>query len=251
MRFVRGETEGGARCLSAINIRTESVYSDFANRAREEARVAQDQAWRAKAKEEHPILGRLASAISPKEVVRPEPQHITAWKTGAVGEQQMGLLLGKWAASGHGIVLHDRRKPGSKANIDHIAVAPSAIYVIDSKRYEGKVEVLDVGGWFSTDLRLKVRGRDQTKLVTAMAAQVEAVTSVLASAWPRDVRPSVTGLLCFIDSTWGWFAKPSKLHDVIVAWPAATIEILDRPGPWEPAEVADIGAALASALRPA
>lgn len=39
------------------------------DRARRQARVAQDnKAWRAKAKREHPVLGRIASAITPKEV---------------------------------------------------------------------------------------------------------------------------------------------------------------------------------------
>jgi hypothetical protein len=35
----------------------------------------------------------------------------------------------------------DRRIRRSRANIDHIAVASSGIWVIDAKRYNGKVEV--------------------------------------------------------------------------------------------------------------
>lgn len=221
------------------------------DRARQEARVADDQARREKAKAEHPILGRIASAIVPKEVVSPEPQHITAWKTGAEGEQRVGARLDGWAADGGGVVLHDRRKPGSKANIDHIAVAPSGIYVIDAKRYEGKVEAVDVGGWFRTDIRLKVAGRDRTKLTGGVADQVAAVSSVLAEAWPGEVRTSVHGVPCFIESHWAWLAKPFKVNDVIVAWPAATVEILERPGPWTSAEVAEIGSALGAALRSA
>lgn len=49
----------------------------------------------------------------------------------------------------------------------------------------------------------------------------------------------------------GWLARPFKVNDVVVVWPAATVAILDRRGPWGPAEVAEIGSALAAALRPA
>ena len=38
-------------------------------------------------------------------------------------------------------MLHDRRIPGTRANIDHIAVASSAVWVIDAKRYNGKLAV--------------------------------------------------------------------------------------------------------------
>jgi hypothetical protein len=31
--------------------------------------------------------------------------------------------------------------PGSRANIDHIAVAPSGVFVIDAKRYKRRIEV--------------------------------------------------------------------------------------------------------------
>jgi hypothetical protein len=35
-------------------------------------------------------------------------------------------------------VLHDRRIPGTQANIDHIAITSTGIYVIDAKRHVGK-----------------------------------------------------------------------------------------------------------------
>jgi Nuclease-related domain. len=36
-------------------------------------------------------------------------------------------------------VVHDRRIPRSRANIDHIVIAPRGIYVIDTKHYKQKL----------------------------------------------------------------------------------------------------------------
>jgi len=36
-------------------------------------------------------------------------------------------------------ILHDRRIPGSRANIDHIVVAPSGVWIIDAKRYSDQL----------------------------------------------------------------------------------------------------------------
>ena len=44
--------------------------------------------------------------------------------------------------------------PGSRANIDHVAITRSGVFVIDAKNYTGKVQKIDKGGWFSIDLRL-------------------------------------------------------------------------------------------------
>jgi hypothetical protein len=58
-------------------------------------------------------------------------------------------------------VLHDRRIPRTRANIDHIAVTRSgAVWAIDAKNYRGKVQRVDKGGWFATDERLYVGSRD-------------------------------------------------------------------------------------------
>jgi len=34
--------------------------------------------------------------------------------------------------------LHDRRIPPTKANIDHIVIAPTGVYIIDAKNYTGR-----------------------------------------------------------------------------------------------------------------
>jgi hypothetical protein len=70
-------------------------------------------------------------------------------------------------------VLHDRRVPGSKANIDHLSVGPAGVFVIDAKQYSGALEKRDLRGWFRVDERLYVAGRDRTKLVEGVAGQAD------------------------------------------------------------------------------
>jgi len=38
--------------------------------------------------------------------------------------------------------LHDRRIPPTRANIDHIVIAPTGVYVIDAKNYAGRAQLL-------------------------------------------------------------------------------------------------------------
>ena len=89
-------------------------------------------------------------------------------------------------------MLHDRRMPHSRANIDHIAVAASGVYVIDAKRYRGKIKVLKP--LFGAQ-KLRIAGRDRTKLVDGLGNQVAVVKAALV-----DVAPDapVRGCLCFV-----------------------------------------------------
>jgi hypothetical protein len=89
-------------------------------------------------------------------------------------------------------MLHDRRMPHSRANIDHIALAPSGVYVIDTKRYKGKIRVHRP--LFGAP-KLKIGGRDQTRLLDGLAKQVAAVRAALADA---AIDIPVRGCLCFV-----------------------------------------------------
>lgn len=208
---------------------------------------AQREFERLKAKREtgirlrHPRLGGLILALSE------DPQTTTAWAKGAVGERKLGAGLDSLVEAGV-VAIHDRRIPGTKANIDHLAVTPSGVWVIDAKRYKGQVTKKDVGGLFSTDVRLYVGRRDCTKLVTAMAKQVAAVRKALGAEWTEvPVRPA----LCFVDAEWGWFAKPFELAGVLVTWPKAARERLARPGPYAPEGIEAIAAVLEQRLMSA
>lgn len=136
-------------------------------------------------RERHPHLGNLLLRF------QSPPASEVAWNTGASGEQALAAHLAKRCPDV--IVLHDRRIPGSRANIDHLAVAPSGVYVIDAKRYKGKIEVRKP---FFGETRLLIAGRDKTKLVEGLTRQREAVRAALAEAVPAM---SVHACFCFLN----------------------------------------------------
>ncbi len=127
-----------------------------------------------------------------------EPQSTRAWAEGAAGERDLAEALAKV----EGIrALHDRRMPGTRANIDHIVVAPAGVFVIDAKRYEGLIRIRGVGGLLKHEQRLYVGGRDCSKLAAHMGWQVETVAGALGAA-RLDPTPPIIPVLCFVHGQW-------------------------------------------------
>jgi hypothetical protein len=179
-----------------------------------------------------------------------EPQSTRAWAVGARGEQALGAFLEELHDGHKTFVLHDRRIPRSRANVDHLVIAAGGIFVIDAKRYEGKVRRVDKGGFFSLDERLYVGRRDCTKLVARMAKQVAAVRSALNPTLVDEAVPIIP-VLCFVASEWALFARPFQLGGVWVEWPKSLRERIRRGGSLEPDHVASIARQLSESLRPA
>ncbi|MFL5899754.1 MAG: nuclease-related domain-containing protein, partial [Solirubrobacterales bacterium] len=136
-----------------------------------------------KTRDAHPHLGGLLLKL------QAPPQSEKSWETGAVGEEALGAHLA--ARCPDAVVMHDRGMPGSRANIDHIAVAPSGVFVIDSKRYKGRIEVRKP---LFRDAVLVIKGRKRTKLVEGLGRQVQAVEKGLAIV-EQDL--AVHGCFCF------------------------------------------------------
>lgn len=61
------------------------------------------------------------------------------WARGAAGEQATAALLARLAPS-RWTVLHDLAVPGSRANIDHLVIGPTGLWVVDTKAFRGRVE---------------------------------------------------------------------------------------------------------------
>ena len=65
-------------------------------------------------------------------------EHARSWQRGADGERHTARLLDRLTRDGY-VVLHDLAMPGSQANVDHVVIGPSGVFVIDSKQWTGHV----------------------------------------------------------------------------------------------------------------
>jgi hypothetical protein len=138
------------------------------------------------------------------------PQSISAWGIGARGEE---LLAAALAAVPGLIVLHDRRVPATRGNIDHIVISPAGVFVVDAKHYEGMIEIRNYGWFFRPDPRLTVGRRDKSNLARDMGWQVDAVKKALGDAG-IDPMPPITPVLCFVDGRWPMFHPPEQFEGV-------------------------------------
>jgi len=186
--------------------------------------------------------GRLAGVV---KFLSDDPQSTRAWAKGSEGERRLAAHLLK-SVGDRAVLLHDRKVPGSRANIDHLAIAASGVWVIDAKHYKGSVEQRDVGGWFKTDKRLYVAGRDRTKIAEGLGWQIDAVQRALGEA-----SAPINAALCFIEAEWKLFAKPFQQNGVWVTWAKKLAEMIAEPGPLTPEGVTDVADRLATALPPA
>jgi Nuclease-related domain len=166
-----------------------------------------------------------------------DPQTATAWKKGADGEARAGSRLTE-LLEGSGVrLLHDRRMPGSRsANIDHIAIGPGGITVIDTKNNHGKVRVQRVGGLFSERRdTLTIAGRDKIKHIDGVERQMAAVVSLLPQ--PDGDAIDIRGALCFADVDGLPLLRHLSARNVIVDGPRSTAKLASRPGPLTPEQV--------------
>lgn len=192
----------------------------------------------------HPIIGGALLALFD------EPQHTRAWAAGAKGERAVGQTLDGLANRGV-VTLHDRRIPGTKANIDHIAIASSGIYVIDTKyREKGRVAKRPDGPiWNRSPGRLYVGGRNATSLVGKMAGQVSAVMAALEAVPGARVVP-IQPMLVFVNAEWGYFSSPFDLAGVWVGPRKAMAKTVGGPGPMGTAGIEILKQAIATQLVP-
>lgn len=127
-----------------------------------------------------------------------EPQSIRAWQQGARGEVRSAERFAKQLDDHNARLLHDRRVPGhGMANIDHIAIGPAGVLVIDSKTHRGRVRTEWVGGLLAPRRQiLLIDGRDQTPLIDGVERQVDYVRDALGSV-DEEEAVLVRGVLCF------------------------------------------------------
>lgn len=180
-----------------------------------ERRKAKDEA---RLRQKWGRFGGIAVALSD------EKQTTKAWATGAVGEERLGARLDALSSAGI-VALHDRRIPGSRANIDHIVITAAGVWVVDAKRYKGRPELAVEGGLFRPRVeKVVVGGRDCSSLVDGVLKQVDVVLGVVS-----DV--PVTGALCFVEADWPLIGGLFTTRGVHVLWPKRLAKLLTEEPP--------------------
>jgi hypothetical protein len=154
------------------------------------------------------------------------PRHETAFHRGDLGEKAVAESLEQGTAGMPTTLLHNRRIPGRRGDIDHIAVTPTGIYVIDAKAIKGKVSIARplLGAE-----KLLISGRNRTNLIDGLDRQVAVVAAVLSSRGRPDV--PVRGVLCFTKADLPLFSTLT-MRGHLLLYRKALVKRLKADGPW-------------------
>lgn len=100
-------------------------------------------------------------------------RHAARWAAGAEGERRTGRRLASLDRDGW-TILHDRAIPGSRANLDHLAISPDGVVIVpDTKRWSARWPVTVHGG------RLYHGDRDVTDRLAGLRHEADTVSRVL------------------------------------------------------------------------
>lgn len=195
---------------------------ELASRAsRRAARLREDQA-----------MGEGAD-VAVAEQLRQAERRLRTYSQGAEGERLVAQALGFLERYGW-VSLHDVHWPGRpKANIDHIAVGPGGVVVIDAKNWTGEVAVRDGV--------LRQNGYSRERETTSAATATTAVAARLAAAHRSAVHP----VLCLVAQD----VEPVVLGQTTVVGRSALVEhLVSLPLRLSAYEVADVARFLATDL---
>jgi hypothetical protein len=84
------------------------------------------------------LVGVAAAALVAWRVRFRTSEQARTWQRGAHGERHTARLLDRLTCDGY-VVFHDLAVPDSPANVDHLVIGPSGVFVIDSKQWTGQV----------------------------------------------------------------------------------------------------------------
>jgi len=186
-------------------------------------------------------FGRFAGVV---KFLVDDPQSTRAWAKGSEGERILAEALTRRIGD-RAVLLHDRKIPRSSANIDHLAIASSGVWIIDAKKYSGRLQRRDKGGWRTIDYHVYANGRDRTKLVAGLHRQEVVVRTALG-----DIEVPIHTALCFIDAEWDFFLKPFRVEGVWVTYGKKLAEMIAVSGPLSDDEVLQVANVLDAALVP-
>ena len=230
------------RCIECPRTTVDPVDLGVAGRS------ARDRHEALEARRQAAITERWGTGLASKVVraLSVEPQSTRAWAIGAAGEEQLASELAQvpdlW-------ILNDRRVPRTRGNIDHILVSSAGVFVVDAKNNKGQIGIRDRGGFFRSDQRLTIGGRDCSSMADKMEWQVEAVRS--AMIFRRIERlPSIVPVLCFLSVEWPVFRPPESFRGVRLESHRSLKRLVANGNALGADEAAAVAAALSIELPP-
>lgn len=140
----------------------------------------------------------------------------SSWRKGAEGEESVGRILEELSQDRGFITIHDRLIPGSVANIDHIVVTSSKVFVVDAKKYAGKIDFGKLlAPYFGGNAIIKIKGRNSNHLLEGVKKQVRIVEQLLAKA---GIDIQVQGVLAFVEANWDmvYMTRPRSINGVLL-----------------------------------
>lgn len=150
-----------------------------------------------------------------------------AWSAGAEGERLVAAAIGDVARYGW-TALHDLHWPGRpKANLDHVALGPGGVILIDAKNWSGDVTVADG--------RLRQNGFDRTSQIESVAA---ASADLCAELAPQH-RSAVRAVICLASQD--VLPTDSSFGVIIVGRSHLPALLASLPLRLSPFDVADVG----------
>jgi hypothetical protein len=187
----------------------------------------------------HPRLGRLLLALTDA------PQHEVAFRRGEAAEKAVADDIERRTADGPAIRLDNRRMPGGRGDIDHLVVAASGVFVVDTKDWAGSVRI--DRSMFEPP-KLLIDGRDRSRMIDGLERQVAAVRTALDEVGRSDV--SVQGALCFTRADLP-LHRTQQLRGQLLLYRRALAKRLNASGPLDAKSIDEIARQLSVAFPPA
>jgi hypothetical protein len=129
--------------------------------------------------------------------------------------------------------LHNRRVPGRRGPIEHIAIGAGGLYVIDALHFKNASIEVRPAAHDSADGAddLVVGGRVMTAAVRAVAQRVEVLRMILLAAGLDDI--PVTGALCFVDGLLPLAVADLDISGMHVLRPSGLPALVSGPGHYD------------------
>ena len=148
------------------------------------------------------------------------------WEKGFEGEEQIGEILNELSQLDEFFVLHDRKIPNSRANIDHIVISNRGVFIIDTKNYSGSISVYEKSNTQKSKEILYIGRVNQNRLIEGVKNQKLRVEKVLHES---NFKIPVFGMLAFYEGNWSGESIPQEINGVLINSHGLISTIMGKP----------------------